>query len=183
MLHACLLRARALNYKAMKLQAITKQRGFIPPFLPKGIFNKERAGFTLVEIVVSVVIIALTAAGIFTSFIAAQNYVSRSKGKVSTSNAERQQIEALKAEARQEAWDSIANTYNTADCDPDQNGLALTASLNCTNSSAGWTGWKNVTGTFGQAPYNGKRRYRVTELTPGGSRQAEVQLNWTEPGT
>lgn len=129
-------------------------------------------GFTLVEVVVSVVIVALTAVGIFASFIAAQNYVSRSRGRVSTSNSVRQQIETLKVEVNQTSWG------NAATCDPATNGLALTAV--CLD---GWTNWGSVSGTFGQAPYFGKRRYRVTELAPGGARRAEVQINWTEPGT
>lgn len=144
----------------------------------------RRRGFTLVEVIVSVVIVALTAAGIFASFIAAQNYVSRSRGRVSTSNSVRQQIETLKVEVNQTSWG------NSPNCDPDLNGLALTNStvlplvpLNCPGSSLGWTAWGNVTGTFGQAPFFGKRRYRVTELAPGGARRTEVQINWTEPGT
>lgn len=152
-------------------------------------------GFTLVEVVVSVVIVAATAAGIFASFIAAQNYVSRSKGRVGTSNAIRQQIENLKVEVDAEAWYQVPPP--PPNCDPDLNGLALTANATaphplsgCACSSLlsgpyenGWTCWKNVTGTFGQAPLYGKRRYKVTELTPGGARQAQVQVNWTEPGT
>lgn len=130
-------------------------------------------GFTLVEVIVSAVIVALTAAGILSSFIAAQNYVSRSRGRTGTSNSVRQQIETLKVEVNQTAWGNLAT------CDPATNGLALTAAC-----SGGWTNWGNVTGTFGQAPYFGKRRYRVTELgASGGARRTEVQINWTEPGT
>lgn len=147
--------------------------------MPKGIFNKERAGFTLVEVVVSVVIVTLTAAGIFASFIAAQNYVSRSRGRINTSNAIRQQIENMKVYVNQ----TRLVESPSPNCDPDANGLSLTAALGCAGSDPGWTSWKNVTGTFGQEPLYGKRRYRVTELTPGGPRRAEVQINWTEPGT
>lgn len=156
--------APAPNYNTMRSQAIIK-----------------RKGFTLVEVIVSVVIVALTAAGILSSFIAVQNYVSRSRGRTGTSNSIRQQIETLKVEVNQTAWGNPAN------CNPDLNGLALTNStgpLNCPGSSLGWTAWGNVTGTFGQAPYFGKRRYRVTELgASGGARRTEVQINWTEPGT
>lgn len=151
----------------------------------------------MVEVIVSVVLVALTAAGIFASFIAAQNYVSRSRGRVNTANAERQQIESLKAEVIQQAWDITNTTAYTPDCNPDSNGIAITANATaphplsgCACSSPlsgpyenGWTCWANVTGTFGLAPYFGKRRYRVTELSAGGPRQAEVQINWTEPGT
>jgi prepilin-type N-terminal cleavage/methylation domain-containing protein len=134
----------------------------------------ERKGFTLIEVIVSAVIVALTAAGIFASFIAAQNYVSRSRGRTGTSSSVRQQIETLKVEVNQTIWSA------TATCNPDTNGLALTAA--CTD---GWTNWGNVSGTFGLAPYFGKRRYKVTELNPGsgGARKTEVQVNWTEPGT
>ena len=136
--------------------------------------KNEIRGFTLVEVIVSAVIVALTAAGIFASFIAAQNYVSRSRGRTGTSSSVRQQIETLKVEVNQTSWGAAAT------CNPDTNGLALTASC---NGGSGWTNWGNVTGTFGQAPYFGTRRYRVTELAPGGARSTEVQINWTEPGT
>lgn len=141
-------------------------------------------GFTLVEVVVSVVIVALTAAGIFASFIAAQNYVSRSKGRVSTSNAVRQQIENLKVGVDAEAWYQVPSP--PPNCDPDLNGLSLTDALTTCGPDAGWTAWKRVNGTFGDPPLNGKRRYKVTlvdPLAPGGARKAEVQVNWTEPGT
>lgn len=133
-------------------------------------------GFTLVEVVVAVVIVAATAAGIFASFIAAQGYVSRARGRISSVNAFRQQVETLRAGVSQETWGNPPN------CDPDNNGLAVTATLNCAGSDPGWTGWKNFTGTFGTAPWNGRRCYRVVEVTPGGPRQTEVQINWTEPG-
>lgn len=164
--------ALAPNYKTMQSQVIIKREGFTSSFLPKVIFSKGRAGFTLVEVIVSVVIVALTAAGIFSSFIAAQNYVSRSRGRAGTSNSIRQQIENLKIEVNQTSWNA------TATCNPDTNGLALT-----TTCPGNWTSWGNVSGTFGLAPYLGKRRYRVTELAPGGARRTEVQINWTEPGT
>lgn len=161
--------------------------------------ERGSGGFTLVEVVVSVVIVAATAAGIFASFIAAQNYVSRSKGRVSTSNAIRQQIENLKVEVDAGAWFQVPPP--SPNCDPDSNGLAITANAtaphplnsgmcgSCSSSPLsgpyedGWTCWKRVSGTFGGPPLNGKRRYRVTELAPGGARQTEVQVNWTEPGT
>lgn len=121
------------------------------------------------------VIVAITAAGIFASFIAAQNYVSRSRGRIMAINAERAELERLRAAVIEGGWGSVPP--DTATCDPDTHGLMLTG--NCTD---GWTSWGDFTGTFGGPPWNGRRRYRVTAVSPDGPRQAEFQLSWAEPG-
>lgn len=170
-------------------------KGFAPSFLTeKNSSHRERAGFTLVEVIVSMVIVAITAVGIFASFIATQNYVSRSRGRIMAINAERAELERLRAEVNQGTWD------NTPNCNPDVNELAVTRNItantgmNCPTCNSpstlvsggdGWTCWENFVGTFGGPPWNGRRRYRVflvNPADPNGPRQTEFQLNWTEPG-
>ncbi|TAN59425.1 prepilin-type N-terminal cleavage/methylation domain-containing protein [bacterium] len=138
---------------------------------------RSAKGFTLIEVVVSVVIVATTAAGIFASFIAAQNYVSRSRGRVSTSNSIRQQIESLKADVvQQEASNWGAPNLNITDTDNDD----------CADTDD-WTGWVNASGTFGGPPLYGKFRRCVspagTGPVAGQYREVQTQLNWIEPGT
>lgn len=143
----------------------------------KGKFMAHRAkAFTLVEVVVSIMIVAATAAGIFASFIAVQSYVSRSRGRVNTSNALRQQIEALKAEVRQDTW----NSTNLNITDIDNN--------NCVDDPGDWTAWAPVSGNFSEPPWNATFRRCVSGAGTGlpvvsGYREVQTQINWTEPGT
>ena len=42
--------------------ALSRKRGFTPPFLPRNIPVKERSGFTLIELMVVIAIIAVLSA-------------------------------------------------------------------------------------------------------------------------
>ena len=134
------------------------------------------AGFTLVEVLVSLVIISITATGIFASFIAAQYYVKRSKRRVIAFNFARQQFERLKPSVREDTW------ANPPQCDPDLNGVALTSALNCASYSPAeptWTNWKNLPGDFGNsATWNGRRRYKVEASGSGDYRVVTTEIRW-----
>lgn len=151
--------------------AFSKSKFFFNSFL------SAKKGFTLVEVLVSLVIIAITATGIFASFIAAQYYVKRSKRRIIAFNFAREQLERLKLSVREDRW------ANTADCNPDLNGLALTSTLNCASYSPSepvWTDWKNLPDDFGNpATWNGRRRYKVEA---GGSgdyyRVVTTEIRW-----
>lgn len=136
-------------------------------------------GFTLVEVLVSLVIISITATGIFASFIAAQSYVHRSKRRVIAFNFARQQFERLKpsviAGTNPGEWDNT-----TANCNPDLNGLVVTSALNCPGSNATWTSWSNFAGDFGTT-WNGQRRYKVEAVGSGDYREVQTQIRWNEP--
>ena len=53
-------------------------------------------GFTLVEVIVALVILVSTSAGIFASFIAAQRYGASAKRRIVEVNFARQKLEELK---------------------------------------------------------------------------------------
>ena len=137
---------------------------------------KAQTGFTLVEVLVSLVIISITATGIFASFIAAQHYVQRSKRRIIAFNFARQQFERLKPSVREDTW------ANTPQCDPDLNGMALTSTLNCPSYSPAepvWTDWKNLPGDFGNsATWNGRRRYKVEASGSGDYRAVTAEIRW-----
>lgn len=83
--------------------------GFTPPFLLGNISHGERAGFTLVEVVVALMIILITVTGIFTAFIAAARYARDAKNKVTAVNLVRQRLEELRPYVRQDTWNNPAN--------------------------------------------------------------------------
>lgn len=72
--------------------------------------TKKNSGFTLVEVVVSLLIILAAVSGIFASFVASQKYVKRAKGRTNVSNAARQQLEQLNPFVRSNIW--TQETYN-----------------------------------------------------------------------
>ena len=66
-------------------------------------------GFTLVEVVVSLLIILAAVSGIFASFVASQKYIRRAKTRAIAINSLRQQIEQLRPSVRQDTWKLPAN--------------------------------------------------------------------------
>ena len=75
----------------------------------------NKKGFTLVEVVVSLLIILAAVSGIFASFVASQKYIGRAKRRAIAINSLRQQIEQLKPAVRQDTWKLSTNPlYTTA---------------------------------------------------------------------
>ena len=139
--------------------------------------EEKRAGFSLVEVIIALVIISITAAGILASFIAAEHFVERSGRRITAFNFARQKLEQLKPYVRENTWADPPN------CDPDLNGLALTSNLNCVSYSPSeliWTDWKNIPGDFGNpSTWNGRRRIKV-EAGGGSStyRMVTTEIRW-----
>lgn len=62
------------------------------------------AGFTLVEVIVSLVILALAVAGIMASFIASQRFISRSNRRLQAANYARAEFERLNLAVDARDW-------------------------------------------------------------------------------
>ena len=73
---------------------------------------KNYKGFTLVEVVVSLLIILAAVSGIFASFVASQKYIRRAKTRAIAINSLRQQIEQLRPSVRQDTWNKPSNPLN-----------------------------------------------------------------------
>lgn len=126
-------------------------------------------GFTLVEVLVSLVIISITATGIFASFIAAQSYVKRSKRRIIAFNFARQQFEQLKPAVRQDTWDTGSLTVTDADND------------DCADDPGDWTPWSNLPGDFGTT-WGGQSRRCISNAPMGRDyREVQLQIKWNEP--
>ena len=108
------------------------------------------AGFTLVEVIVALVILVSTAAGIFASFIAAQGYSANAKRRIVAVNFARQKLEELRPEVRQDTW-------NTG-------GLKITA----------WTPYEPLPATL---PGDG-RRYQVESVPGVNYRKVTVEIKY-----
>ena len=121
--------------------------------------KKKPNGFTLVEVIVSLLILLATAAGIFASFVAAQNYVLRSKRRIAAVNSVREKLEELRPYVRQDTWTNSTNLL-----------------------------WANEGATRAYPPedifldtWPGQRNYTVTNTVNTASRNVSVTVNWTEP--
>ncbi len=67
---------------------------------------KRIKGFTLVEVMVSVVILALLASGLFSVFVSTRHLVARSKRRLVAMEIARQEIELNKRHIRADRWDN-----------------------------------------------------------------------------
>lgn len=120
-------------------------------------------GFTLVEVIVSLLILAIAVTGLFASFVAAQRYVSRSRHRLVAANAARMAIESLKSSVDQRTWD-----------DPAVNLLAC-AAYPCTKTYA-------LPADYQGTPWNWSANYVVTPISVGGvdMRRVDVTVRWDE---
>jgi len=65
-------------------------------------------GFTLVEVMVAAIILALLAAGLFSVFASARNLVSRSKRRLVATEIAKAEIEKNKQHIRADRWDNVS---------------------------------------------------------------------------
>lgn len=113
--------------------------------------KEDRLGFTLVEVIVATVILALLASGVFSVFVSARYLVARSKRRFAAVEVARKIIEDNRYRVNA-TWDSGA-----------------------INGSGTWSAWNNVT----YAPYH--VRYRTENATsPAGWRKITVDVRWDE---
>lgn len=122
--------------------------------------KQEQKGFTLVEVMVSLLILLMTATGIFASFIASQNYVMRSKRRIAAVNFVRQKFEELKPYVRQDTWAAGTNLlYAPATSIP-----------------------QLYPGTFSfSAAWPGNLNYTVTNTDDTVYRAVNLTASWLEP--
>lgn len=141
------------------------------PKMPAGIkLVRYRSGFTLIEIIISALIMAITIGGLFSVFIAANRYTFRTGRRLEAVNLIQEQIEFRRQAVRQDWWLMAANP------DPTLNWLAI---------NGAWTNWSAATGAF-----NLQYRYRVDQDTHnnfpslvndgGQCRRVYMQARWNE---
>lgn len=68
----------------------------------------NKSGFTLVEVMVAAVVLALLATGLFSVFASSRNLVSRSKRRLVAVEIARTEIETHKQHIREDRWNNPA---------------------------------------------------------------------------
>jgi len=118
-----------------------------------------KKGFSLLEIVISLIILGLTLAGIFSVFIAGRRYTERSRRKLVSLNVARQVIEKIKEDVRRDTWASSTNRLSTGSHD-----------------AAGI-----YTAPVDFSDWQGTVTYQVGDAGTSGLRQATINVSWNEP--
>jgi Tfp pilus assembly protein PilV len=87
---------------------LAKRLRFIPLEISKKLKRKAKflVGFSLLEILVSLLILAVVITGIMSVFISSQRYIIRSRHRLQAANIARQILEDLYREVRQDTWDT-----------------------------------------------------------------------------
>ncbi len=127
-----------------------KRRG--PQVATRG--NRKK-GFTLIEIMVAMIVLALLASGFFSILVSARYLMLRSAIRSSALETARQGIEGMKNLVRADTWWVAGNPLE---------------------ATGVWSAWVPVAGTPGFS-----RRYRVDPVTNCACRQVTVQVQYNVP--
>ena len=121
------------------------------------IVKAQYKGFTLVEILVATILLALTVGGIANVFVASKRYIMHARLRMSGGEMGKYFLDPLQMNVRQDQWD-------TAEANAAANCLNSTPSAGCPAAQAGYTPGYTVTDVAGT----------------GGLRRVQLQVNWTE---
>ncbi len=126
-------------------------------------FRNKRYGFTIMEIIISSLLLAIIVAASFSVFVASERKIRYIGRKLQAANFVREKFEDLKDAVRQDTWDD--------------------GDLKLTNG--GWTEWYVFPEDFG-TKWGGQRRYKVEEVSddegnPMTYRKITVEVQWNEP--
>lgn len=165
---------------APSLLSLNNKRGFTPlerhviydgddmrnishPFKNDGVkISPFLTGFTLVEVVVSMVILATVVGGFMASFVATQRFISRSYRRLQATNYTRQVLENLRNSVRADHW---VDPNNADPLDLTPAGAPRPCGINMGDFAA----------TFGA-----NCTYEVQSVL-NDARQVSINISWTEP--
>jgi len=102
--------------------------------------RKKSSGVSLLEIVVSMIILALVMAGLFNVFVAGRGYLIHSRCRTSASQFATKIMDPLQNEVNQSTWDTAGNRLivgSPPDTTEDINGVTYNSNFMVTDQSAG----------------------------------------------
>ncbi len=148
-----------------KAKALFKRLPWLRP--PRNIGGLSLTGFTLVEIVVSLSILATVVAGVMASFVASQRFISRSNRRLQAANVSRQAFSQLRAGVDAGYWANPGNDMlDIKDWTP-CNDLGINPPLEIDLSAL--------------ATFNPRCNYRVEPVAGQAFRQVTLNISWDEP--
>ncbi len=116
----------------------------------------SRKSLTLIEILVSTIILALVLAGMANLFVSGKRWLLHSRSRMAGAELGKLFVEPLQMDVRQDTWNttSCVGTGNTSNC-------------------------PNTNQTLDNMQYNAT--YSITDVNGTNLRRAQVTINWTEP--
>ncbi len=130
--------------------------------------SMHKKGFTLIEIIVSLVLIALTLTGLVNIFVAGKKLILHSHSRLAGGELGKVFLDPLQMQVRQDTWDLATNDLypDTRYCD----GVGgHTQQQNCPTQAER---------TLGSIEY--KATYVISDLSPN-MRKVVTTINWNEP--
>jgi len=122
-------------------------------------------GFTLIEILIAFIIMAVATTGLFASFVAAKKYVSRSRHRLAAVNAARMILEDLRAYVDQSRWTDSSNLLTCP------GGGSCLGNYNLPADYPVGTPW-NWSANYTSIPVN---------VSTAQMRRVTVNIHWDEP--
>jgi len=79
----------------------------------RGGFSMNKRGFTFIEIIVAIVILAMVMTGIANIFLAGKRHLGRTRSKIQAAELGRLFLAPLQKDVRQDTWDRPTNALST----------------------------------------------------------------------
>jgi len=125
---------------------------------------RKYKGVTLVELIVSVLILALIMAGLANIFYTSRRYIVLNRSRIQAVEFSKTVLENLSSFVRQDSWNNPAND------------LCINTSAGCLPNNRNDYG----TSSFNYVTYN--TSYNVSNVTNAPEiRKVKIKVNWTEP--
>lgn len=141
-----------------QLPIIKRKPGVAPGHLDGGDFLMNSRGLSLMEVFVSLLILATVVAGVVGSFVSSQRLISSSYRRLQAANLSRQFLEILRTQVS---------------ADPAQSLMLVPKP---------WAACGINLGAFGNSPFNATCEYQVAAVgVTFDVRRVDVRIRWTEP--
>jgi len=122
-------------------------------------FNQGKKGFTLIEVIVAALIVAILAAGVASAFWGTQHFLNRARHKVQVYNFAVEALDRLRSNYQYSSSPSMDIGIDHAQTEIDAGGIL-----------------KGDITSFG-----GTLKYDITEPQVNGYKQVTIKVHWDEP--
>ena len=140
----------------------------------------KKKGFSLVEIIVASLLLALLATGIFSIAISSSRIIKRSSGRITAIEVAQTVLEDLRAYLGEGNWSNLTSPIY-------RRGWEWHDFDDLDNTFVEGISQKFGSSTFALSPQNGTWGYKIEDKDSpsspiiGDYRKVQVQVNWTEP--
>lgn len=137
--------------------------------------NKLIGGFSLIEILISILILALIMTGLVSLFISGKRWILHTRSRMAAGELGKYFLEPLQMEVRQDTWDQPPY-------DPAPNNLLTAGNYKSTNNSFPGYETYTVVSWFEEPNVGGITYYPVYRVeNKDGVRKVRFTLIWNEP--